>query len=334
MCRTIRKVACLGVALATSLASAKIAHAQTVVYEDDFETTPITGWSSALSFFDADYTRFHGRFDNSPSQTARTFSIPTGTDRVEIEFDFYRIDSWDNNATWGFDRLEIEVGGTQIFSLPFLTDQSARNGVTGNVTWSIVPQGPPINNIGNSSAQPWYSDQTHRISLVVDGPGATLPLVLRTALNQGGNDESGGFDNISVIAFVSPVITAAKSVQTASFFLPGDAANYTISANNVGGAVAENSIVLIDSLPPEVIFDGSVPVSFADDVSLASGLSCCTAAQVSYSDTASGTPVFGYTPTGPLDPAVRHIRIAPSGAMRSGVSDPVDLAFTFATVIE
>ena len=331
---TIRILACLGVALCLCLASGRAALAQTVLYQDDFETTPVTGWTVNNTFFDADYSRFLGRFDNSPTTTSRSFTIPNGTDRVEIEFDFYRIDSWDDTAQWGFDRFQIEVDGAQLFSLPFSSDQPARSGVTGNVQWEHSPLGPPVNNIGNLTDRPWYFDQSHRVKLVVDAPGPTLSLLLRTALNQGGSDESGGYDNMTVTAFVSPVISAAKTVAATSYFLPGDGATYTISASNTGGPVPADTIVLTDSLPPEVTFDGNVPVTFSDDASLASGLSCCTAGQIAFSDTTSGTPVFGYTPIGPLDPAVRHIRIAPSGSMRAGSSDPVDVSFSFGTVIQ
>jgi len=97
--------------------------AQTTVYADDFESG-VTGWSNNSTDFDADVTNFLGRFDDAPNQTSRTFTIPAGTDYVEIGFDFYRFDSWDDNATYGFDRFEVEVDGVELFSLPFGATQA------------------------------------------------------------------------------------------------------------------------------------------------------------------------------------------------------------------
>jgi len=114
---------------------AESSNAQTVIYQDDFEGS-VSGWSNNSTDFDPDVTRFLGRFDNSPNSTSRTFNIPAGTDRVEIEYDFYRFDSWDNTARWGFDRYEVDIDGTEIFSLPFSTiPQGDRAGTTGNVDW-------------------------------------------------------------------------------------------------------------------------------------------------------------------------------------------------------
>jgi len=83
---------------AAALTYSTSAQAQSsVIYSDDFEGT-VSGWSINNTDFDADLTRFLGRFDINPTTTSRSFAIPAGANRVEIEFDFYRIDSWDNTA--------------------------------------------------------------------------------------------------------------------------------------------------------------------------------------------------------------------------------------------
>ena len=333
----MRVLATIAVCLAFR-ASEAFAESAVLVYQDDFETTPVTGWTVNTTTSFPDYTRFLGRFDNSPNQTSRTFTLPAGTARVVVDFDFYRFDSWDDTAQWGFDRLQMDIDGTQRFSLPFASSQPARSGTSGPVSWSHTPLAPATNNAGNRTDRPWYADQPHRFRVEVDAPGPTLALTLRTALNQGGNDESGGFDNIAVTAFVPPDITAQKSVaiedslDDPSFAIPGNRAVYTISLTNVGGETTPDSVVLIDSLPAEVVLDTAAPVGFAD-ASPASGLSCCTAAQVDYSDTTSGPPVFGYTPSAALDPAIRHVRIRPGGAIRDSLTDPTTIAFAIETVI-
>ncbi len=90
---------CVRIALAFAcllLGTASFAQS-TIVYQDDFEGT-VTGWSLNNTDFDPDVTRFLGRFDNSPTSTSRTFTIPPSTERVDIVFDFYRFDSWDNTS--------------------------------------------------------------------------------------------------------------------------------------------------------------------------------------------------------------------------------------------
>ena len=314
----------------------------TVLYTDDFESG-ISGWSDNSATTHPNTTQFLGRFDNNPTTTSRNFALPAGTDYVEIAFDFYRFDSWDNVARWGFDRFQIEVDNVQIFSLPFTTDQAARSGVTGNVTWSHTPLAP-ASHIAFNSGRPWYQDQFHRVTLTVDTPGASLSLLLRTALNQGGNDESGGYDNFTVTAFGSaPNVDVVKTVESAAagaYNLPGNDVRYNFTLTSNGAAVDAGSVVLIDELPPEIsLFTGdlngsSQPVIFTDNSTPASGLTCCVAANIDYSNTTSGPPIFGYLPSSPYDPDVTYIQISPSGGIRDASTDPVEVQFTLQAKID
>ena len=307
----------------------------TVLYSDDFESGA-SGRSNNATTNHANTTRFLGRFDNNPTTTSRTFTVPAGTTSVEIEFDFYKFDSWDNNSQYGFDRFQIEVDGTQLFSLPFFTTQAARSGVTGNVSWAHSPLGP-AGQIAFGSGRSWYQDQFHRVTLIIDAPGATLDLDLITALNQGGNDESGGYDNMTVTAFFPlPDVDITKSVApvvTGDYLTPGNAVRYNFDLTSNGAAVDSGTIVLVDALPPEVtLFTGNLngsgqPIDFTDNSAPASGLTCCTAANIEFSDTVSGPIVFGYIPTTPYDDAVTHIRITPSGGLRNAVTDLINVEF-------
>ena len=114
------------------------AHGQTVIYQDDFEGA-VSGWSDNSTDFAPAVTNFLGRFASGQTTTSRTFNVPPNTDELVIEFDLYRFDSWDNFAQFGFDRFEVEIDGTQIFSLPFPNPQTARSGTIGNFEWSHTP---------------------------------------------------------------------------------------------------------------------------------------------------------------------------------------------------
>jgi len=307
----------------------------TLVYEDDFEGT-VSGWSVNNTDFDPDVTTFLGRFDDSPQSTSRAFSIPAGTDSVEIAFDFYRFDSWDDTAQWGFDRFEVDIDGIQIFSLPFPNPQATRSGTTGNVDWTHYPLGP-TEELAFGTGQYWF-DQKHRVVITVNNPGTTLNLTLRADLNQSGNDESAGFDNISVTAFpILPNLTASKTVETVNmdYALPGNLVDYTISIGNTGGPVDDGTLSFIDALPANVtLFTGDLdglgnPVIFTDNSTPVSGVTCCAAVHVEYSDSTSAPPVFGYIPTSNYDPDITYLQISPTGAVRDSSVNSVDLDFTF-----
>jgi len=176
---------------------AGFAHGQTVIYQDDFEGA-VSGWSDNSTDFAPAVTNFLGRFASGQTTTSRTFTVPPNTDELVIEFDLYRFDSWDNQAEFGFDRFEVEIDGTQIFSLPFPNPQASRSGTAGNVEWSHTPL-TGREELGFNSGQFWF-DQLHRFEIIVDNPGASVSLTLRAALSQIEPDESAGYDNFLVTA--------------------------------------------------------------------------------------------------------------------------------------
>lgn len=174
------------------------AHAQTtVIYQDDFEGT-VSGWTDNSTDYDPDVTNFLGRFAAGQTTTSRTFTVPANSAEMLIAFDLYRFDSWDDFAAYGFDRFEVEINGTEIFSLPFPMPQAARSGTTGNVDWEHTPSTGMVE-LAFASGQYWF-DQIHRFEITVNNPGTTVTLTLRADLSQNENDESAGYDNMLVTA--------------------------------------------------------------------------------------------------------------------------------------
>lgn len=311
-------------------------HAQ-VVFQDNFETGA-TGWSNNSNETNANFTRYLGRFDNSPNQTSRTFAVPAGSGSLVIAFDFYRFDSWDDTAQFGFDRFQVDVAGVQIFSLPFAPAPPSLTGSNGNASWVFAPFGP-----SNNQAHGNFPDQRFRVTITITNPPTSVPFTLRTAVNQGGNDESGGFDNFRVEAFPrlpSVAITKTSAPETAgAFHLPGTRVIYTINVTSTGGPLDTASLRLTDLLPPEVtLFTGNFgaagPVSFTDLSTPASGVTCCTPANLSFSDDTAPPLLFNYTPNGGDDPAVTAIQIVPGGQARQGVTSPVQLRFQLRATIK
>ena len=127
---------------------------------------------------------------------------------------------------------------------------------------------------------------------------------------------------------VSKISSPTETTGINRLRVPLSDQTYTISFSNPGAAIKAGSIIITDSLPEELAlwtgnFDGSTPspVFFADGTgSAATNLICCTPAQITYSEFESGLD-FSYSPNGNYDPAVRRIRINPTGGMAEGYDD-------------
>lgn len=101
------------------------------------------------------------------------------------------------------------------------------------------------------------------------------------------------------------------------YALPGSDIAYDITVTNPGQSIDAGTIVLTDALPPQIAINVSSPGAFTfTDGANASGLSLNYAGPASTTDgvefSTDGTD-FSYTPTGPVDAAVTHVRFRPTG---------------------
>jgi uncharacterized repeat protein (TIGR01451 family) len=148
--------------------------------------------------------------------------------------------------------------------------------------------------------------------------------------------DNGSMSNLSLIFDVPPDLDADKSVavyEVGGYSLPGTDMIYTISVTNTGlGTVDSDSMVLIDSIPAELIFyNGDMddagtattdPVAFSET---GSGLTLIYASDVGYSDSATRPTTMAdctYIPTAGYDENVKHICINPKGELLAGTPDP------------
>ena len=93
------------------------AHAQTVIYQDDFESGVTTGWSdNSIENAPMIGTNFLGRFGGPTPQVSRTFTVPAGATALEIEFDLLRFDSWDFFGPGNDDGFSVLIDGNPLFS--------------------------------------------------------------------------------------------------------------------------------------------------------------------------------------------------------------------------
>lgn len=162
-------------------------------------------------------------------------------------------------------------------------------------------------------------------------------------------DRNHILEKAAIIAFSQPfhanvtasLITSKERVSTTGVFgdlnVPGAIVEYSISVINEGSSVPDpNTVEVIDNLPLELAFVvsdfggvGSGPIQFIDG-SPSSDLTCVFVALADPTDCygfSTDGSNFSYVPTDSgdgTDPAVRHIRVTPTGVMaaNSGNGDP------------
>ncbi len=200
----------------------------TLIYEDDFDDGA-AGWSNPTSdntdpFFGSVLGRVQGTSNASDIEISRTFDLDNSYDDAVIEFDFHRIDSWDN------EEFQIYANGDEIFSQAFFpnTAVGGSNTITvGGVTYSVTltSLGDAAQN-GYWSGQSWTTDQTFRVRIEVEDAPDTLELGFGSTLNQGVGDESYAFDNFAIVS------TNDTSIDPTTFTSAGSSNNDTIEGGD------------------------------------------------------------------------------------------------------
>ena len=68
----------------------------TVSFED-FEDGTIAGWTNGRTTKEGAFTEFLGRFGNGKPNPRKSHTVPRKADAIELKFNFYKIDSWDES---------------------------------------------------------------------------------------------------------------------------------------------------------------------------------------------------------------------------------------------
>lgn len=202
------------------------------IADEDFEGGA-TGWSNnTTTATKSTYTEFLGRFGRG-AEVSKNFTLSGDQTEVTIEFDFYRIDSWDGE---NFNiMLDGEIAVSESFSVIF--DTPPASGSFANGTWTRTSE--PNSHLGFNTQ---YDDQNHHYTITYNTSDSDFDLSFSSFLNQSLGDESWGIDNL--------VITS----------------NGTASS----GGTAER-IILDDPSGPTVLYLNDAPVDMADGKLLAVG---------------------------------------------------------------
>ncbi|WP_341863864.1 Hint domain-containing protein [Gymnodinialimonas sp. 57CJ19] len=176
----------------------------TLIYADDFDNGNDGGWGTTPTdntdpYFGSVLGRIEGTASATDIEAERTLNFDPAYNDAVIEFDFHRVDSWDN------EEFQIYANGQEIFSDIFqhATDYTSGantvtiDGVTYTVT--LTSLGAPAQN-GYTSGQSWSQDQSFRVRIEVENAPETLDLGFGSTLNQAVTDESYALDNFAVVS--------------------------------------------------------------------------------------------------------------------------------------
>ncbi|SMX46261.1 Hint domain-containing protein [Actibacterium lipolyticum] len=180
-----------------------------VIYEENFDTGA-PGWTATTvtdnpsltdnsdPYFGSVLGRVQGTTTTNDVELSRTVNLDPGYTSAIIEFDFHRIDSWDNEA------IQFYVDGQEIFSTTFwandysgitYTSSVVVNGATYNLTMEATG---PADNLGYAGGQTYLVDQTFHVRIEVVNAPDSLVFGIGSTLDQAISDESYALDNFII----------------------------------------------------------------------------------------------------------------------------------------
>ena len=178
-----------------------------ILSEEDFEDKVLEGWTNGQLDYDPGFTNFLGRYTGNSTDPFKTYQVPKDVDYVQLTFDFYEIDSWDE-ANVGPDCLYVFIDGERLFLGIFDSerDEGLTTGASENqIVWKVESTGPPAN-IGFNNKNAADYDQIHQVTLIIPkffyGVDGQFTIRLNSVLSGTTmDDETSGFDNFVLTAF-------------------------------------------------------------------------------------------------------------------------------------
>ena len=171
---------------------------ETVIVHEDYTNGADAGWWDRWVMQRHNGDKYLGGFGNTyrtTDDTAKTFNVPAGTEKLKVEFDFLEIDSWDGEHFYAFvDGQRIDLGKFFV-DYNYGNRTEGQSGQAGNISWTVSNEYTTQNFAGSG-----YSDEVHKVTLQIDNPGAQVRLGFGSSLNQNKHDESWGVDNLKITA--------------------------------------------------------------------------------------------------------------------------------------
>lgn len=164
----------------------------TLVSSENFEGGA-TGWSDNTTENGGSIlTRFLGRhsLEGGAQNTYKTYALSGTQDYVAIDFDMYKLDSWDG------ENFRIYINDVAVYNMSFNagTFQSPVDGSSGSVSWRVQETTPFLANFVYGS----WNEQTFHYSLIVHSSLSNIKIGFSSTLDQVTSDESWGVDNLVI----------------------------------------------------------------------------------------------------------------------------------------
>ncbi|MEM7211730.1 MAG: SdrD B-like domain-containing protein, partial [Pseudomonadota bacterium] len=183
---------------------------RTVIAHEDFTGGADNGWWDRWTMDSDSGDTYLGGFGNTgrtSDDTAKTFHVPADTDKLEIEFDFIEVDSWDGESFYVFiDGHRIDLGDFRHNHDEGDRDIDAGNGLTVR----IESQGDGKSDLGYGKDH--WTDQVHKVTITVENPDNDVRIGFGSSLNQDKHDESWGVDNLKLTAVSDTTSTLGQNL--------------------------------------------------------------------------------------------------------------------------
>ncbi len=154
------------------------------ITSEDFEGGAV-GWSdNTTTIGNSNFTEFLGLRGAQNGSVGKTYALSGTQTQVTISFDFYEIDSWDDEDFW------VEVNGSRMIQDSF---DFRRIDNPGKATKLLG--GNSLTDLGFGSG---LYDQTYRYTFSFNYSLTDFSLEFGSTLNQPNDDESFGIDNLVI----------------------------------------------------------------------------------------------------------------------------------------
>ncbi|NUM33821.1 MAG: hypothetical protein HUU50_04725 [Candidatus Brocadiae bacterium] len=160
-------------------------HAALLSFED-FEAGA-SGWNdNTTDNSNSTFTRFLGRFAGTGSAQGyyKSYALNGLPNIVTVQFDFYRIDSWDA------ENFLVFIDNAMVSTMTYV----------GNGTPTLpsyIQALTPVQEMGWSANAGWQ-EQKLRYTFLVNTQASSIKLGFGSSLNSGIADESWGIDNVTI----------------------------------------------------------------------------------------------------------------------------------------
>ena len=143
-----------------------------VIAHEDYTNGADAGWWDRWVMQQHNGDKYLGGFGNThrtTDDTAKTFNVPAGTEKLKVEFDFLEVDSWDGEHFYAFvDGQRIDLGSFFVDS-HYGNRAEGQSGQLGNVAWTVSNGYTTQNFVGTG-----WSDEIHKVTLHIDNPGTQV----------------------------------------------------------------------------------------------------------------------------------------------------------------